>query len=90
MGSLIQPKTNFKHLIFIGSANICSLGVNTLGLHSFHATCVFGGGGGGGCQSGSEYLKNLSIFYIPWPFPPVWGVVDNTKRQKQWVFYSFF
>ena len=31
----------------------------------------------------------LSIFYIPWPFPPVWGVADNTKRQqKQWGFYS--
>ena len=27
--------------------------------------------------------------YIPWPFPPVWGVANNTKRQqKQWVFYS--
>ena len=23
--------------------------------------------------------------YIPWPFPPVWGVADNTKeQQKQW------
>ena len=23
--------------------------------------------------------------YIPWPFPPVWGVADNTKeKQKQW------
>ena len=20
------------------------------------------------------------IFYIPWPFPPVWGVADNTKE----------
>ena len=28
--------------------------------------------------------SNLSI-YIPWPFPPVWGVADNTKeQQKQW------
>ena len=27
---------------------------------------------------------HLSI-YIPWPFPPVWGVADNTKeQQKQW------
>ena len=23
--------------------------------------------------------KGLSI-YIPWPFPPVWGVADNTKE----------
>ena len=28
--------------------------------------------------------RDLSI-YIPWPFPPVWGVADNTKeQQKQW------
>ena len=28
--------------------------------------------------------ENLSI-YIPWPFPPVWGVADNTKETtKQW------
>ena len=20
------------------------------------------------------------LFYIPWPFPPVWGVADNTKE----------
>ena len=27
--------------------------------------------------------------YIPWPFPPVWRVANNTKRkQKQWGFYS--
>ena len=27
---------------------------------------------------------NLSI-YIPWPFPPAWGVADNTEeQQKQW------
>ena len=31
---------------------------------------------------------DLSI-YIPWPFPPVWGVADNTKKQqKQWGFHS--
>ena len=32
----------------------------------------------------------LSIYvYIPWPFPPLWGVADNTERQqKQWGFYS--
>ena len=24
-------------------------------------------------------IENLSI-YIPWPFPPVWGVADNTKE----------
>ena len=29
-------------------------------------------------------MWNLSI-YIPWPFPPVWGVAGNTKeQQKQW------
>ena len=27
--------------------------------------------------------------YIPWPFPPVWGLADNTKETtKQWGFYS--
>ena len=32
---------------------------------------------------------DLSI-YIPWPFPPVWGVADNTIRnkQKQWGFHT--
>ena len=25
---------------------------------------------------------NLSI-YIPWPFPPVWGVADNTKETNK-------
>ena len=38
------------------------------------------------CKSIS--CNNLSI-YIPWPFPPVWGVAGNTKEQrKQWGFYS--
>ena len=23
-----------------------------------------------------------NLFYIPWPFPPVWGVADNTKETK--------
>ena len=27
-------------------------------------------------QSSSFYI------YIPWPFPPVWGVADNTKEQR--------
>ena len=32
--------------------------------------------------------EDLSI-YIPWPFPPFWGVADNTKeQQKQWGFHS--
>ena len=22
----------------------------------------------------------IFFFYIPWPFPPVWGVADNTKE----------
>ena len=37
------------------------------------------------------FIATLVLFYIyiPWPFPPVWGVADNTKRkQKQWGFYS--
>ena len=30
----------------------------------------------------------LSI-YIPWPFPPVWAVADNTQETtKQWGFHS--
>ena len=32
-------------------------------------------------------VKSQSVYsiYIPWPFPPVWGVADNTKeQQKQW------
>ena len=27
-------------------------------------------------------LRNLSI-YIPWPFPPVWGVANNTKETNK-------
>ena len=31
-----------------------------------------------------QAVISLSI-YIPWLFPPVWGVADNTKeQQKQW------
>ena len=30
-------------------------------------------------------FKSIYSIYIPWPFPPVWGVADNTKeQQKQW------
>ena len=25
-------------------------------------------------------LYSIYLFYIPWPFPPVWGVADNTKE----------
>ena len=33
-------------------------------------------------------LIYLSI-YIPWPFPPVWGVANNTEETtKQWGFHS--
>ena len=43
------------------------------------------------CVAGM-YIKNfkyLFYIYIPWPFPPVWGLANNTKRQqKQWWFYS--
>ena len=28
--------------------------------------------------------KSLSI-YIPWPFPPVWGVADNTKETTKTI-----
>ena len=32
--------------------------------------------------------RGLSI-YIPWPFPPAWGVADNTEETtKQWGFHS--
>ena len=24
---------------------------------------------------------HIYLFHIPWPFPPVWGVADNTKEQ---------
>ena len=24
-----------------------------------------------------------TIIYIPWPFPPVWGVADNTKETNK-------
>ena len=40
---------------------------------------IFSGGG-------HHYIY---IIYIPWPFPPVWGVADNTKETtKQWGFHS--
>ena len=32
-------------------------------------------------------LHFFYLFYIPWPFPPVWGVADNTKETtKNMVF----
>ena len=31
--------------------------------------------------SGTPVFISLSnLFYIPWPFPPAWGVTDNTKE----------
>ena len=30
----------------------------------------------------TKNLQGLSI-YIPWPFPPVWGVADNTKETNK-------
>ena len=30
--------------------------------------------------SGLYLVKRGYLFYIPWPFPPVWGVADNTKE----------
>ena len=24
----------------------------------------------------------FSLYTVPWPFPPVWGVADNTKKQQ--------
>ena len=27
-----------------------------------------------------EPIRNTKIIYIPWPFPSVWGVADNTKE----------
>ena len=26
------------------------------------------------------YIDGVVCIYIPWPFPPVWGVADNTKE----------
>ena len=31
----------------------------------------------------STICELLSIIYIPWPFPPVWGVADNTKETNK-------
>ena len=31
----------------------------------------------GHCKMG---LSKVYLFYIRWPFPPVWGVADNTKE----------
>ena len=39
----------------------------------------------------SPWLFNLYIdgvvysIYIPWPFPPVWGVADNTKETTKTI-----
>ena len=34
-------------------------------------------------------MTTIISIYMPWPFPQVWGVADNKKRQqKQWGFYS--
>ena len=33
------------------------------------------------CFAGNIKMRMISI-YIPWPFPPVWGVADNTKEQQ--------
>ena len=39
--------------------------------------------------SGCVRLCLQWFIYIPWPFPPVWGVVDNIKKTtKQWGLYS--
>ena len=29
--------------------------------------------------------KNILSIYIPWPFPPVWGVADNTKETTKTI-----
>ena len=39
-----------------------------------------GGGGGGEKENLQRILPNDLSIYIPWPFPPVWGVADNTKE----------
>ena len=33
--------------------------------------------------STTEVLSILLYIYIPWPFPPVWGVADNTKENNK-------
>ena len=40
------------------------------------------------CQITPVYIYSI---YTPWPFPPIWGVADNTKeqqKQKQWGLHS--
>ena len=32
-----------------------------------------------------ETLCLSILFYIPWPFPPVWGVADNTKETTKTI-----
>ena len=34
------------------------------------------------CHEVSEHHRSI---YIPWPFPPVWGVADNTKETTKTV-----
>ena len=29
------------------------------------------------------YIFTIYSIYIPWPFPPVWGVADNTKETNK-------
>ena len=39
-----------------------------------------------GDQASSHWLHNVTFdlsIYIPWPFPPVWGVADNTKETNK-------
>ena len=31
----------------------------------------------------SDIINNYLSIYIPWPFPPVWGVADNTKETNK-------
>ena len=36
----------------------------------------------------SEHTKvytSIYLFYIPWPFPPIWGVADNTKETTKTI-----
>ena len=40
-------------------------------------------------ENSIRLTQNLLSIYIPWPFPPVWGVADNTEETtKQWGFHS--
>ena len=43
-------------------------------------------------KAGEKLISFYLSIYMPWPFPPVWGVADNTKETTKTMggFTSFF